>query len=91
MRAALAELWPRIEETSSRLTLLNGVWSQAPSLRPGILRLACQRHVVVADRPPRAPGRLAGNAVTQAVVVTAETADKLRLSVQCRRPGGSLT
>ena len=46
-RALINQAWPGICGSDAALFLFNGVWSEAPELRAGILGLAREHHVIV--------------------------------------------
>lgn len=46
---AVLNLWPKIQTSSGRLVILNGVWTALPEIRSEILRCANHNHVILAD------------------------------------------
>lgn len=49
VRASVNKIWPKIITSKASLILFNRLWSALPEVRADILRLAQNRHVVLAD------------------------------------------
>jgi hypothetical protein len=49
VKQLIFQLWPRIQASSGKLVVCNGIWSRVPDLRKEILRCSRHNHVLLAE------------------------------------------